>query len=203
MLAADPTTLLDAKLHSDVRTGFPCIVRGTVTTRVNPTEFYLQDESSGVRVASEPFVLRPGQQLEVEGWMYLADSSEFRITAKRVSDLGNKPPPTPPSIALPAASAGGYQGQLIAVRGSVLNIDFGEEFDTISIQSGRSSLRIFYAANRHGVSVFERIFPGMEVAVTGISVPQTAPPEHDGYQIRLRSPADLTIRQAATAPRQP
>src|SRR6266542_912758 len=98
--------------------------------------------------------------------MYLADSGEFQLRGKKVWLLAGEPPPPPPLIALPEAIAGGYQGRLVAVRGAVLNVEFGAEFDTVSIRSERCSLRIFYPANHHGLSVFEALYPGMEVAVT-------------------------------------
>ena len=202
-VAYGASTILDAKLRADRRAGFPCSLRGVITMPISRTEFYFQDESSGVRVISEPYELHPGHRLEVEGWMYLADSGEFQLRATKVWLLADEPPPKPPLIPLSDAIAGGYQGQFIAVRGAVLNVDFGAEFDSISIRSERSSLRVFYPANPHGRSVFEAVFPGMEVALTGISVPQTVAPEFDGYQVRLRSPADLAIRQKQAAARPP
>jgi hypothetical protein len=164
--------------------------------RLNSGGFYIQDESSGVRVVSEPYLLTEGDLLQVEGWLYLGDSSEFIIRAAKVWQLGHGPAPVPRLVTLADAYAGGYQGQLLAVRGSVLNVNFSSEFDSLSIQSGRNSLRAFYPANHRGLSAFEQIYPGMQVALTGISVPQTADPEFDGYQVRLRSAADLAIRPA-------
>ena len=164
--------------------------------RLNSGEFYVQDESSGVRVVSEPYLLTEGDLLQVAGWLYLSDSGEFMMRATKVWQLSHGPPPVPRLVTLTDAHAGRYQGQLVAVRGSVLNVNFGSEFDSLSIQSGRRSLRAFYAANHHGLSAFEQIYPGMQVALTGISVPQTADPEFDGYQVRLRSAADLAIRPA-------
>jgi hypothetical protein len=43
----------------------------------------------------------------------------------------------------------------------------------------------------------------MQVALTGISVPQTVDPEFDGYQIRLRRPQDLVIRPSLVSSRAP
>jgi hypothetical protein len=199
--AFDAGTILDAKLSAGASGGFPCLIRGTITVRLGPTGFYIQDESSGVRVVSEPDDSPPGRLVEVEGWMYLADSGEFQLQGKKISPVANGSPPEPQRITLHAAHAGGSQGKLVSVRGSVLNVEFGEEWDTISIRSGRASLRVFYPANRHGLSAFERIYPGMEVAVTGVSVPQTAAPEGDGYQVRLRSAADLKVRKTQAAHR--
>ena len=199
--AYDATAIAAAKLRADARAGFPCLVRGSVTAALSRTEFYLQDESSGVRVVSEPFELHPGHRLEVEGWMYLAESGEFQLAARQIWLLADEPPPKPPLIPLADARAGGHQGRLVSVRGSVLSVDFGKEFDAISIQSGRSSLRIFSPANPRGLSAFERVYPGMEVAVAGISAPQTVAPEGDQYQLRLRSAADLAIREKPAAAR--
>jgi hypothetical protein len=192
--AFETGTILDAKLQADGRGGFPCTLRGVVTMPAGSGEFYLQDNSSGVKVLSTSYDLKEGERLEVEGWMYLADSSEFQVRARSVLSLGEGEPPRARLITLPAAFAGAYQGQLVSVQGSVLEVDFGADYDVVSICAERSSLRVFYPANRHGISVFEKVFPGMQVAVTGISVPQTADPEFDGYQVRVRRPSDLAIR---------
>ncbi len=171
--------------------------------RLSPEQYYIQDESSGILVSSLPYQLQEGDRLEAHGWVYLSDAGEFQLRATQVWYLGNGPPVSPWLIALPDAYAGGYQGQLVAVRGTVLNVDFGDRFDTISIQQERTSIRVFFPANHGGLSAFERIHPGMQVAVTGISVPQTADPEFDGYQVRLRRTSDLTIRPALAGDRSP
>jgi hypothetical protein len=57
--------------------------------------------------------------------------------------------------------------------------------------------------SRHGISLFEKVFPGMQVAITGISVPQTVDPEFDGYQVLLRRPSDLVIRPSLEESRAP
>jgi hypothetical protein len=193
--AFDSSCILDAKLRAAGGV-VPCLLRGTVTARVGSEEFYVQDESSGVRVVSASHLPDEGDLVETEGWLYLGDSGEFQMRSSKVRRLGHGPPVQPRLLTLPDAYAGGYQGQLLAVRGAVLNVNFGNEFDSISIQAGRSSLRVFYPANHRGLSAFEPIYPGMQVAVTGISVPQTADPEFDGYQVRLRGPADLGVRPA-------
>jgi hypothetical protein len=192
-LAFDSATILDAKLHAG-HGGYPCVVRGSVTAQLSPAEYYIQDATGGVRVSSPAFELHEGDRLEVEGWMYLADSAEFQIHSYKVWYLGNGPPVSPRLVALADAYSGVWQGQVVAVRGAVLNVDFGAQFDSASIQNERTSIRVFYPANRGRASLFERIYPGMQVAVTGISVPQTADPEFDGYQVRLRSSTDLVVR---------
>ena len=193
----EPSTIGAAKLHA--AQGFPCEISGAVTM-ISGDEFYLQDDSSGVRVVSNPYLVHIGEKLEVEGWMYLADGGEFQVRARQIwrAEMGR--PIGARLVTLEAALSGGHQGELIGVRGSVLNVEFGKEFDAVSIQAGRSSLRIFCAANPHGRSVFESLYPGMQVAAAGISVPQTVAPEYDGYQLRLRGPADVQIgrgRQSA------
>lgn len=193
-LAFDSCSILQAKLQAE--DGFPCRLRGTVTMRLDPGEYYLQDQTSGIRVSSSGYQFREADRLDVEGWLYLGDAGEFLMRSTEVWYLGNGPPLIPRLIALPDAYSGGYQGKLVAVRGAVLAVDFGRRFDTISIQQGRTSIRVFYPANRNGHSVFERLYPGMLVAVAGVSVPQTTDPEFDGYQVRLRGPADLEIRPA-------
>jgi hypothetical protein len=194
--AFDTSTILDAKLHAG-RGGFPCVLRGAVTMSLTFEEFYLQDATSGVRVSSATYQLNEGDRLEVEGWMYLDDAGEFQVRAAKIWHLGNGPPVLPRLTTLSDAYSGVFQGQLLAVRGAVLNVDFGNRFDTISIQHGRTSVRVFSPATHRGISVFERIYPGMQVAVTGVSVPQTADPEFDGYQVRLRTSGDLSIRPAS------
>ncbi len=189
--AYEPSTIAAAKLHAEE--GFPCVLGGTVTM-VSGDEFYLQDPSGGVRVVSDPYLLHVGEKLEVEGWMYLADGGEFQMRARRLWRVAKGPAIQPRPVTLETALAGEHQGELIGVQGSVLSVDFGKDFDSVSIQSGRSSLRIFCPSNPHGRSVFESIYPGMQVAVAGISVPQTVAPEYDGSQLRLRGPADLQIR---------
>jgi hypothetical protein len=196
--AFDAVSIGEAKLRA-VQGGYPCLVRGGVSMRLSTEQYYIQDETSGVLVNSPSYRLQEGDRLEVRGWIYLADGGEFQLRAAEVWYLGNGPPPTARLIAPADAYAGGYQGQLVAVRGTVLNVDFGDRFDTISIQRERTSTRVFYAANHGGLSVFERIYPGMQVAVTGVSVPQTADPEFDGYQVRLRGPSDLEIRPSPVA----
>ena len=103
--AFDSNTILNAKLQAG-RGGFPCSVQGSVTTRLNPEEFYIQDATSGVRVSSSAYELSAGDRLEIEGWMYLDDSSEFQLRATRVWHLGNGPPLAPRLITLSDAYSG-------------------------------------------------------------------------------------------------
>jgi hypothetical protein len=195
-LAFEAASILGAKLGAVGGGAYPCVVRGAVTARLSPEDYYIQDQTSGIRIHSQAYQLHDGDRLEVRGWTYLGDSGEFRMRAGSVWYLGHGPPAPPRLSALPDVYSGSYQGQLVVVRGAVLNVDFGELFDTISIRHDRASIRVFYPASHGGHSVFERIYPGMQVAVTGVSVPQTADPEFDGYQVRLRGPADLAIRPA-------
>jgi len=198
--AFDASSIAQAKLRAASGGGFPCTLEGSVTMHMGTTEFYLQDNTSGVRVASDPYLLKDGERLEVSGCIYLSDSGEFQVRARQVWHAAEGVPLRPRLVPLESALKGEYQGQLISVRGTVLDVNFANDFDTISIQSGRSSLRIFAPANPHGRSVFEPIYPGMQVAANGISVPQTADPEFDGYQLRLREPKDLAIRQGRLQP---
>ncbi len=193
--AFEPSSIAAAKVRAAEDGGFPCLLEGAVTMHSGTTEFYLQDESGGVRVFSDPYLLEDGLRLQTEGWMYLSDDGEFQVRARTVLHSAGGAPVTPRLVPLEAALRGDYQGELVSVRGAVLDVGFGRDFDVISIQSGRSSVRVFYPANPRGQSVFEQIYPGMQVAVSGISVPQTVEPEFDGYQVRLRGPADLAIRR--------
>jgi hypothetical protein len=194
-LAADTAGILAAKLRTG-HEAYRCVLQGTVTMLLSPQEYYIQDDTGGVRVNSPAYSLHPGDRLEVDGWMYLGDGGEFQMRATKVWYLAKGPPVSPRLIALPDAYAGAFQGQLVAVRGAVLNVAFGDSFDAVSIQHHRTSIRVIYPARQGKPSVFDRIYPGVEVAVTGVSVPQTADPEFDGYQVWLRSPADLAIRPA-------
>ena len=198
--AFDASSIAEAKLRTASREPQPCSLAGAVSMRMSGTEFYLQDDSSGVRVVSDRFLLRDGERVEVDGWMDLADSGEFQVRARQLWHLAEGAPLGPRLVPVDAALKGEFQGQLISVRGNVLHVSFGQEFDVVSMQSGRSSLRIFYPANPRGRSVFEQIYPGMQVAASGISVPQTVDPEFDGSQLRLRGPQDIAIRQDRQAP---
>jgi hypothetical protein len=198
-MAGEGLTILQAKLQAGEGGGSFCVVRGAVTMKIGPDEFYLQDETSGVRIVAASYRAEEGLQLEVEGWLYVADSGEFQLRPRQVSLLRAAKPVSPLLVALNAAVAGDHQGQLVAVRGTVLNVDFGKPFDTISIQADRQSLRVFYPAAGEGPSAFEKVYPGMQVAATGISVPQTADPESDRYQVRLHRPEDLEIRSTPAA----
>jgi hypothetical protein len=193
--AVDSGGILAAKLRTG-QEAYRCALEGTVSMILSPEQYYIQDEIGGVRVNSSPYRLQEGDRLEVEGWMYLADGGDFQMRATKVWYLAKGPPVPPRLIALADVCSGAHEGQLVSVRGAVLNVAFGESFDAISIQHGRTSIRVIYPARQAVPSVFERIFPGIEVAVTGVSVPQTADSEFDGYQLWLRSPADLVIRPA-------
>jgi hypothetical protein len=200
--ASDSDSILDVKLNAS-SAGAPCTLRGIVTMLSGASEFYLQDDTSGVHVYSPPYSLREGERLEIEGWMYLSDAGEFQVRARRVWHVADGKMPPSRLIRAREALDGTYQGQLVSVRGTVLAVDFGPQYDTVSVQSGRTSLRAFAPANRHGLSVLEQAYPGMQVALTGISVPQTVDPEFDGYQIRLRRPQDLVIRPLLVSSRAP
>ena len=189
------SSIAAAKVRAAEDGGYPCVLEGAVTMHTGTTEFYVQDQSSGVRVSSDPYLLQDGVRVQVKGWMYLSDGGEFQVRARSVFHSAGGAPPIPRLVPLDAALRGDYQGELVSVGGTVLNVSFARDFDVISIQSGRSSVRIFYPANPRGRSVFEKIYPGMQVAASGISVPQTVEPEFDGYQVRLRAPTDLAIRQ--------
>ena len=198
--AADPLSIASAKRLVARRGASHGLLRGVVTARLtDPGSFYIEDESSGVLVTSAPYRLAEGERVEVQGWMYLTDASEFHVQAREVWPLGTDPPPRPRLITLEAALAGGYEGRLVSIRGTVLRVNFDKPYDSIWLEAGRASVRVFYPRTG-SVSVFESIYPGMELAVDGISVPQTVDPEFDGYQIRLRAPQDLTIRRGRPQP---
>jgi hypothetical protein len=198
LTGAEPVSIAAAKLRA-ARGPVHCVLRGAVTappgTLEDPGDFYIQDDGSGVLVHADSWKLAEGERVELRGWMYLTDSVEFRMRASQVSPVSIGDPLPPRLITLEEALDGGYEGSLVAVRGAVLRVSSGKPYDSIWIESGRASLRVFLPPSRRGLSPFENLYPGTDVAVSGISVPQTVDPAFDGDQIRIRSPSDVVIRR--------
>src|SRR5215472_1177795 len=132
--ASDSDSILDVKLNAS-SAGASCTLRGIVTMLAGASEFYLQDDTSGVHVYSPSYIFREGERLEIEGWMYLSDAGEFQVRARRVWHLADGEMPPPRLIRPREALDGTYQGQLVSVRGTVLAVDFGPQYDTVSVQS--------------------------------------------------------------------
>lgn len=180
-----------------------CVIRGWVTAGTgalsSPGHFYLQDETGGILVRNDQLVpLGRGDRAAVAGGIfYSANSRRYWIQPETVQRLSPGVPRPPLRLSLKEARSGRYEGQLIKVSGSVLKITLGEISYALYLVSGDSELRVYIPA-RPGLRFPESLLPGTDVDVTGIHVPRTVEGQFQGFQVRLRDPADLVIRESVS-----
>ena len=154
-------------------------------------DFYGQDETGGISVLSGTAVpFRTGEWVEVEGWARTGDDNEIEIRMLRALSLGSGKPIRPHLVTVEDALSGRYEGQLICVRGQVLQTSVGETRDTLLVGRNKPGLEIRAYVRRplNQASVFATLAPpGAEVEVAGISIPLNT----KDHQLRLRASSDL------------
>lgn len=160
-----------------------------------PGDFYGQDDTAGISVLTgAPVKFAAGEWLELEGWAKVGDEGDVEVRAARYQSLGVGRPIRPRVVSLQDAVGRQFEGQLIKVRGEVLQSSIGESRDTVVLR-GESAveLRAYLRRPAGQSSVFASLAPpGAEVEITGISLPLNG----SVHQVRLRSSADLAQLKA-------
>lgn len=182
-------TELGQPLHCRVRIQVS-MVPGLLVS--GPGDFYAQDDTAGISVLTgAPVKFASGEWVELEGWAKTGDEGEVELRVARSLSLGVGRAIRPRIVGLRDALGRKYEGQLIQVRGEVLQTSVGESRDTVVLGGGEpgTELRAYLRRASGQSSVFTSLAaPGAVVEITGISLPLNG----SAHQIRLRSSADLT-----------
>ncbi len=177
-----------------------CRLRGVVTLQPavlkDAPDFFIQDDTSGIYVRSKDFYrLEIGDRVEVRGSVYVASGGDRRISAAQVVRRGSGPPVRPREATIEDVVVGRFLGELLRVSGKVDRITYGRPNFALYIGVGQRTARAYLPLRAEQPTVLNRLLPGSEVEVTGISIPRTVNDVLEGYQIRMREEDDLVIRE--------
>ena len=158
---------------------------------------FLKDASAGLFVELlQSQSVAPGDQLEVVG---------FPVNGGRASSLQNAifrqtgvvPPPAPRPVSARQARSGGFDSELVEIKGRLIDVAQGADFPVLTLQTGGT---IFEAPlpNTNSLARVLRLAPGSVLRLTGIcSLPpddaSTAGPRT--FRILLGSIGDITVLQ--------
>ena len=193
---ATPPQLLKAHhlLRRETSTETPVRVRGVVT-HATKTELFLRDSDGSIRVLDQGDQrFQPGDEVEVEG---LAAIAPYRpsLCARQIRLLGKKPPPQPVFWRKEITDLSFLHAELVQVQAKYL---FCDEQRAGRVLHCRSEKYFFDAFLPETDALPIDLAPGSGVELTGIfqvtaSHSRPSLEEPDGFNLTLRSPADLVI----------
>lgn len=171
-------------------------VRGTLTLEQGalptaPLVFYIQDESSGISVASpRPLAARTNNVIDVEGTLHRLSDGEPEIRATRIEIAGKAEPVRARLVDGAAVYRGGYAGQLVRVRDVVVRCGQRDGAEAIFFDEDADGFRAYLRLAQGRQSPFAgRMLTGSLVEVTGIPMPL----DKKRWQLRLRDARDLAV----------
>ena len=187
---------------------------GTVTLCRPGEFFYLEDEGRSVRVStSKPESLRPGQRVEVAGFVELTRYfAEVRDAVFRPLGTALVPEPIPATVEQLVAdvpkdavsASDDFDGRLVRLPGLLLKVDAGRDGDFRLLLDCAGSTVVGLLGRDTPPGVLARFQPGSQVEVTGIVVlnlvnlfggtwPATLAADTRDLHLLLRDAADLRI----------
>jgi len=166
----------------------------------NPGDFYLQDETGGVFISAQDIVpdivpLELGDRVNARGHLFASKNFEAKLVAKSIARLAAGSPLAPKAIDSQSLATGSHEGELVTLSGELIEIRAGAASDTVLIGSAKSPVRAYFRRASGDPMLPGDLRPGALVTVNGICVPYWVNGKLNGYQIRLRSHADLGILQ--------
>jgi len=171
-------------------------VRGTVTYCKPGEFFYLASEGQSLRVdTGQEDVLAPGDEVDVLGFPAISDSFPILENAK-FRRAGPGTPPAAIDMDLNQAYLGDYDGTLVRLKGTVLDVAKGPSGDLLIMRSGALT---FNAEFEPGAGSSTAGFKGSVLEVSGICTARAnARKQAQVLYISMRSPADRKVIKGAT-----
>ena len=166
--------------------------KGTVTY-ASDAELYIRDETGGLPVRGAPSPAAVGDVVEVVGFAGAGFFGPALEDARLVSRTPSEPV-SPRLISPEQAVSGRFDGDLVQIDARMLDASTGPEGTRLSLQAGPF---LFPAVWRGPDPQALSLRPGSELRLTGIcAVYGGRPGVPEGFQILLRTPADVYVRRA-------
>lgn len=186
-------------------TGDRCRVRGVVAlpagTFPRMGDFFVTDQTGGMQVqcGEGKSIDRKGLRVTVEGKPAVTANGLRRFLADRVLVEGQGVLPEALAVGLEEAAAGIWEGRYVRVRGPVVKASFGTGVTVVYLGSEARPLRVqIGAVAGHAGSGAPWWIPGTEVEAVGVCMARTVNGEHQGFQVRVHSPADIRTLETVT-----
>jgi PAS domain S-box-containing protein len=179
-------------------------VEGTVTFQQPGRFLYIQNGGDGIYVESDQnTAVSLGDRVEVVGFSALGPySPKLQTAIFRVLDHGASPPPLPleaDKVIAPSAEGfltAPYDGQLIRVRGQLIERLTGPEDETMILLQGRTPFR-GHLSIPGGADPLRYLENGSVLELTGVCAVRTGQNgEPRIFEIQLRSANDVVLLQA-------
>lgn len=167
-------------------------LRGVVTFYWPGRDFFIRDESGGVRVqSSETTPLQAGDIVDVVGFPS-AGLLRPVMTEAIYRRVGSGSEPAAKAISTTEALNGEFESELVSIEGKVLQIDeVHAGFAAIALEANQKIFRVCF---QNDWKITDREMIGGVVRVTGICTADSAKEvSGENFSIWMRRPADLQV----------
>ena len=158
----------------------------------------MHDGTGGVLVRHRaPLDVDRGDLVEVLGEIYFDRDTELEIGASEVVRLGRGREPEPRDLTPAEVLSGEHNGKLVRIRAVVTDTSISK--DLVVVRLGDKRLRTYWVPHRGAADLahIPTIELGAVVEVRGIARPRRREDGRIQHQVRIRTPADLSIIASA------
>ena len=190
-----PLVKCDSLLNAQSALGELIRVKGTVTCVEPGAGFWIYGDSTGLFVqAAAPEDLARGDEIEAVGYAAFAPFRP-KLNGTLVTRTGRKL--EVPSIPLDTTQkpSGPLHGSVVTLEAEFLGTSSRSEVESLLCSAGDRTFEVVTPKQDHSSKSFEK---GTRLKLTGIYALKSTHPlglskQADGFQIQLRTPADLSI----------
>ena len=180
----------------------PCHIRGHALLAAGIIgrggSFFVHDGTGGVFVRHRaPLDVSRGDLVEVRGEIYFDQDTELEIRASEVVRLGPGRELEPRDLTPAEVLSGEHNGELVRIRAVVTNTSISKNL--VVVRLGDERLRTYWVPDRGAADLarIPTIELGAVVEVRGIARPRQREDGRIQHQVRIRTPADLSIIASA------
>jgi len=195
-LAAAPEILPLSRVREMARTaaGTAVTVRGTVTRYRSGRSLAIQDRSASIFVYTEgTTLLVPGDVVEVTGVAGLDEQAAPSIDKATYVKVDTAEPPRPIAVAAAELARGRHEADLVSVDGAVVRVETGRYEYGLVTKSGEIEFTSWVLREDAGAAA--SLPAGSLVRLTGVSSLTTPTGGSQGFELLMRSGADVVVLQ--------
>ncbi len=171
----------------------PVVVRGTVTRYRSQRSIYLGDDTASIFVYTEGSeVLVPGDVVEVTG-VTGTDENGPLIDKATYRRIRTGEPPQPIVVSARTLARGQFNAELVSMDGELVRIDISRYEDALIVRSGATEFAC-WLVRTDDLSARD-IEPGSRIRVTGVASITFEDGRPHGFEVLMRSPADVVVTQ--------
>ncbi len=191
--APSVSTIGRAKEMAIASPGAPVVVRGTVTRYRSRRSIYLSDDTASIFVSTDGSeALAPGDVVEVTG-VTGTDENGPLIAKATYRRIRTGDPPQPIAVSARTLARGQFSAELVSIDGELVRIDISRYEDALIVRSGATEFAC-WLVRTDGESA-RGIEPGSRIRVTGIASITFEQGRPMGFEVLMRSPADVAVTQ--------